>query len=342
MRRITGVLIATLLAISVPAVAANNTDVVIFLNGDRLSGEFKSLERGKLRFKTAATDTISIEWDDVASLKSDQNIQVETESGDRFLGHLGAASSEGKVLVETTTGAVQLDADRIVLMHPIEKKGIARFDGDITAGFNFAKASAVRQAHFGLDLEARSESRIFSLDLNSVTSDSADNSSSQRHSADISYQRLLSDRWLIGAVLRLERNDELELDLRTSLGFGGGRSILQTNNTRLSLVGGLQVSRENVSGNELDEDTVEAFATLNWDWFRYDTPELDFSTELQVIPNLTDSGRVRAELDISMKWEIIEDLFWELAFYDSFDSDPVVLGAEENDYGVVTSLGWEF
>ena len=29
-------------------------------------------------------------------------------------------------------------------------------------------------------------------------------------------------------------------------------------------------------------------------------------------------------------------------FYDSYDSDPLVLGAEENDYGVVTSLGWEF
>lgn len=331
-----------LMAIVFLPVANANTDVVVFTNGDRLTGEVKLLERGKLRFKTAATDTISIEWDDVASLKSDQNIQVETESGDRFLGHLGAASSEGKVLVETTTGAVQLDVDRIVLMHPIEKKGIARFDGDITAGFNFAKANAVRQAHFGLDLEARTETRIFSLNMYSVTSDSADNSSSQRHSADISYQRLLADRWLIGAVLRLERNDELQLDLRTSLGVGGGRNILQTNSSTVSLIGGLQVSRENVSGNVLDEDTLEAFATLNWDWFRYDTPELDFSTELQIIPNLTDSGRVRAELDISMKWEIVEDLFWELAFYDSFDSDPVVLGAEENDYGLVASLGWEF
>ena len=39
---------------------------------------------------------------------------------------------------------------------------------------------------------------------------------------------------------------------------------------------------------------------------------------------------------------MIEDLFWELSFYDSYDSDPVVLGAEKNDYGVNTSLGWDF
>jgi len=34
--------------------------------------------------------------------------------------------------------------------------------------------------------------------------------------------------------------------------------------------------------------------------------------------------------------------FRKLSFYDSYDSDPVVLGAEKNDYGVNTSLGWDF
>ena len=132
------------------------------------------------------------------------------------------------------------------------------------------------------------------------------------------------------------------LDWRTSIGAGGGRYLRQTNSSTLSLTGGLQLSRENVRGGLDDEDTVEAFATLSWDWFRYDTPELDFSTELQIIPNLTDAGRVRTELDVSIKWEMIEDLFWELEIYDSFDTDPVIQGAEKNDYGVVTSLGWEF
>ncbi|MCH8250214.1 MAG: DUF481 domain-containing protein [Proteobacteria bacterium] len=336
------VVLLGLLTIAVSPLADARTDVVVFINGDRLTGEVKSLERGKLRFKTAATNTISIEWDDVAYLKSDQNIQVETENGDRYLGQLGNASNARHIVVDTRSGQMELEIERIVLMNPIENKGIERFDGDITAGYNFAKASEVKQIQFGLELEARSETRIFDLDISSVTTDSADNSSSQRHSLELNYQRLLPDRWLIGGVLRLERNDELELDLRTSVGFSGGRNFRQTNSSTLSLIGGLQVSRENVSGNELDEDTLEAFATLSWDWFRYDAPELDFSTELQIIPNLTDSGRVRAEFDVSMKWEMIEDLFWELAFYDSFDSDPVVLGAEENDYGVVTSLGWEF
>ena len=330
------------LTINVPVHAAAKTDIVIFANGDRLTGEVKSLERGKLRFKTAATDTISIEWDDVASLISNQNIQVETEGGRRYLGRLVANVQGGQVVLKTESGLITLDAERIVFMNPIEKKGFDRFDGDITVGFNFAKASEVKQAQFGLDLEARSETRVFGLDISSVTSDSEDNESSQRHSLDLGYTRLLPNRWFLGAVVRLDRNDELALDLRTSVGASGGRYVRQTNTSTLSLVGGLQLSRENVAGDLEDEDTVEAVATLAWDWFRYDTPELDFSTKLEVIPNLTDTGRVRAEFDVGMKWEMIEDLFWELEFYDSFDSDPIVQGAEKNDYGVITSLGWAF
>jgi hypothetical protein len=342
MMRTPRALIAAFVAISMPAIAADKTDILIFVNGDHLTGEVKSLERGRLRFNTDATGTISIEWDDVASLESEQNIQVETEEGVRYFGHLSAATEERHLTVQTGSGPVILDAAHVVLMTPIEATIIDRLDGDITAGYNFAKASEVQQFVLGLDIAYRTQIREFGLTLDAVTSDSADNDSSQRESLAIDYNRFWRNHWLTGAVIRLDRNDELELDLRTSFGAGGGRILRQTNSTALQLTGGLQVSRENVSGAVSDENTLEAFGSLTWDWFRYDTPELDFSTNLQVYPNLTDTGRVRAEFDVKLKWEIVEDLFWQLSFYDSFDSDPVIVGAEKNDYGVNTSIGWEF
>jgi hypothetical protein len=36
------------------------------MGGNRLIGEAKCLERGKLYFKTCATDTITVEWNEVA------------------------------------------------------------------------------------------------------------------------------------------------------------------------------------------------------------------------------------------------------------------------------------
>ena len=343
---ITLCLLASLAVLADPCLAVQGVDddVVVFLNGDRLTGEVKSLERGKLRFKTAATDTISIEWDDVASLSSDQDIQVETEAGVRHLGHLSAVSEDRQVVVQTKSGPVHLNADHIVIMAPIEKERIERIDGDISAGYNFTKASDVEQAQIALNLESRTETRIYSFDMSSARSDSEDNDSSQRASANLAYTRLRPNRWMSGVVGRLDNNDELGLDLRASVGAGIGRYLRQTQDTTLSLFGGLQVNREKWQGDQSDETTVEAFGALTWDWFRYDTPELDLSTDLLVFPNLSDAGRVRAELEISLKWEMIEDLFWQLSFYDSYDSDPSSPDpdVENNDYGVSTSLGWEF
>lgn len=333
---------AMLTAISFPAMCRAETDFIVMINGDRLTGELKSLERGKLRFDSSATGTIPIEWDEVAFVHSDQDIQVETQEGKRFFGQLETSPEAGNVVVETASGAVTLKADNVVIMAPIEAKTFDRIDGDISAGFNFAKASQVKQSRMGLNVAARDETRIYSLSASALLSDSEDNSSSQRLGLDLSYTRLWPNRWLTGAIARFDRNDELGLDLRISLGLGGGHKLLQTNSSAVSLLAGLQVSRENLSGSVSNEDTLEVFTSLTWDWFRYDTPELDLTTELQLIPNLTDTGRLRGEFDIGMKWEIVADLFWELAYYYSYDSAPALPGASAEDYGVNSSLGWSF
>ncbi|MDH3614100.1 MAG: DUF481 domain-containing protein [Gammaproteobacteria bacterium] len=342
MTRTTAALIAALMGISMPVIAADKTDILTFINGDHLTGEVKSLERGRLRFNTDATGTISIEWDDVAFLKSDQNIQVETENGVRYLGHLSASTDEKQIIVETGSGPVGLETDRVILMTPIEERGLDRLDGDISAGYNLAKADNVTSTHLAIDLNHRTEARILSLEFDSLLTDSSTNEPSQDISLDLDWTRLLANRWLAGGFISFDRNDELGLDLRTTIGAGGGRILRQSNNSALSLIGGLQVSREDVGADVSDENFLEAFATLQWDWFQYDTPELDLTTSLQIIPNLTDSGEYRGEFKIEVKWEIIEDLFWSLTINDSYDSKAELTGGEKNDYSIITSLGWDF
>ena len=357
MIRKTMALIAALTTISMPAIAADNTDIVIFDNGDRLTGEFKSLERGRLRFKTDATDTITIEWDNVAFLKSNQNIQVETEDGVRYLGRLSATTDGKRIVVETSSGPVGLETVHVTLMTPIEERGLDRIDGDISAGYTFAKAKEVKTTYLSTDLSYRTESRVLMLEYDTLVTDSNeddneddDEGASEDLSLALEYRRLLANRWFAGGVVRFERNDELGLDLRTSVGAGGGRILRQSNNSSVSLTGGLFVSREETLVQDIAlqaeetvvEDYLEASVTLEWDWFRYDTPELDLTTSLQILPNLTDSGEYRGEFEIELKWEIIEDFFWSLAVTDSYDSKVQELEGEKNDYSIITSVGWDF
>jgi hypothetical protein len=316
-------------------------DEVIFKNADRLTGEVKSLERGRLRFKTDATNTINIKWDEVAYLSSDQNMQVETDLGARHLGHLVRSEKKFIIVVETNTGPIKLNNIQVVHMTPIEEKGVDRIDGEITAGYNFTKASEVSQLYLGVELDYRTENRIWSLDLDAAVTDSETNEANQRESLDLQYMRLMRNRWQISGNVSVDRNDELGIDLRTSVG-GGGRILRQSDHSSVVLMVGLLATRENLAGSTSDEETIETYGTLTWDWFRYDEPEFDLSTTLQIIPNLTDTGRVRGELAIKLKWQMIDDVFWRLEFYDSYDSRSGVTGAEKNDFGVITLLGYDF
>ena len=109
-----------------------------------------------------------------------------------------------------------------------------------------------------------------------------------------------------------------------------------------SLDAGLQFSREKLIDEADETDSVEATFTVKWDWFLFQNPELDWSTALQIIPNLTESGRVRGEFDTALKWEIINDLQWGVSIYSSFDNQPQSSTGSTSDYGVNTTLSYEF
>ena len=47
-------------------------------------------------------------------------------------------------------------------------------------------------------------------------------------------------------------------------------------------------------------------------------------------------------LNINLKQEFVEDLFLNLEFYGSYDSRPPVGAKSTTDYGVITSLQYEW
>ena len=141
------VLVASVSLWALPASSASKTDTVIFKNGDKLTGEIKSLKRGQLNLNTEATGTIGIEWDKVSSVISDQKIQVETSNGTRYFGNLASSGKDASILVVTDGGRRSLDTVDIIVMTPIEGGGIHGLDVDLSVGYNFAKAGGVQQTH---------------------------------------------------------------------------------------------------------------------------------------------------------------------------------------------------
>ena len=336
-------LIATLLSLWVlPASGAPKTDTVIFKNGDRLTGEIKSLKRGQLNLNTEATGTIGIEWDKIANVISNQQIQVETSNGTRYFGNLASPDKGSSVVVVNDAGRQTLDAERVIVMSPIEGRGVHALDADLSVGYDFAKAGGVKHATLGLNMDYRSLIRIESLRFNTVITDSSTQETSRRTNFGLQHTRLWKNRWFTNGSLSFDQNDELGLNLRSSLGSSGGRYFVQSNTMLFSLEGGLQFSRENLVADNEDIDSLEATFSAYWDWFLFEDPELDWSTRFQLIPSLTEKGRVRGELDTTLSWEIIGDLKWAFSLYGSWDNQAQSTEGATSDYGVNTALSYDF
>jgi uncharacterized protein DUF481 len=74
----------------------------------------------------------------------------------------------------------------------------------------------------------------------------------------------------------------------------------------------------------------------------YDFPNLTLGGRLQIIPSLTDAGRVRLQADARVRREIISDFYVSVSVFDSFDSRPPTEGASKNDWGPVVSIGYKW
>ena len=293
--------------------------------------------------KTEATDTIPIEWEHVTGVVSKQQLQVELTSGVRYLGSLTAAEP-GNLVINTSRRSYTVPLSDVVAITPIEKKFVERWDVDLSAGYSFTKASDIRTVDFGLDIDYITEQRRNSLGANLNTTDDSEGADSTWWSVNAVSLRLRENRWFSGFTGRLESNDGLGLDLRTSVGYGVGRYVVQTNSLKLGLIGGMQASQEKfdeVLDGDDEETSVEALFGAEFELFRYDEPEIDLTTTLRVIPNVTDFGRVRGEFDVTLRWELIDDFFWQLKLRDSYDSEPRADDADKNNYTITTGIAWD-
>jgi hypothetical protein len=341
-RRAARCLLALLSCLAMPA-HADKTDVIYMRNGDRVTCEIKRLERGQLTVSTDAMGTIYIEWDDIAQLVSKELYIVEMQDGERIRGTLAMPFDDGTLLITEDDNARRVPMTQIVWIDPLklDEKLVKRWDGSLSAGFDTTKASSITSLTADFDARRRAEKFLLAFEGSWYSRSQDEAEDTIRATFGTSYKRYLANRWYWALLGAFERNDELGIDLRTLAGGGYGRFLLQTGHSLWSATGGAVVNREQRAGSEDTETNVEALLATDFSYYTYDSPKTTLNTSLDVFPSLTESGRVRVDLDVGLRREIITDFFVELSLYDSYDSEPPIEG-EKNDYGIVTSIGYTF
>jgi hypothetical protein len=320
---------------------AAKTDIVMLQNGDRNTGEIKELKFGKLKYSTDDAGTIYFEWDKIAYLKTVSQYEVETEDGAKYFGALDTDSLTKKLLVFTPSDTIAIDLPLVVWIVRVKDKFWSRLGASLSLGSSYTKASDVGQLSFTGNANYRTRRHYIELGLSSIFTAQPEKETTKNNDVNFSYSRFLKNHWITGNKIGFQQNTELGVDFRFLLSAGVGNFIIKTNFSQLGLLGGLNLNRESRQGEESSQTNLEGLATIVFQTYRYDSPQLNLVANLTAYPNLTPLGRVRVEGNIQLRWEVFSDFFWDLTYYDNFDSEPPE-GSAENDYGIVLSLGWSY
>jgi hypothetical protein len=331
-------------AMTGPAWSAPKTDVVELENGDRITGEIRSLEYNQLKVSTYHMGTILVEWDKVVRVRSSQNLLLELTDGGRLYGKLAEARIPGTLAVDAGKGGPpeSLGLMKVVQIAPMAGQRFNdRFDGYLSVGFDLKKANDQSNLDLAAGLSSRTRIREWSADASASLTNGSTTDRSERYDLEGVGKRFLKERYFYLGVLKLTRNTELDLDLRTLAGGVVGRYFVQTNQAEWASGVGLAVSSEQYGSGE-ERQSLEGVLTTDFSIFRYDFPETDIGGSLTLLPSLTDAGRVRAEAELSLKYEFVDDLFFELKLYGAFDNKQPGTNESASDYSVTTSLGYSF
>ena len=326
---------------STVAFAAKN-DMVRLENGNEITGEIKSLDFGELSYSTDSMGTVSIDWEDIVSLRTDQTLQVEITDGTRYFGTLRQAEAQYHVVVAGDTTDTVVATATIVRMTPIEANEtfLTALDGSISLGLDTEKASEVTTFNMATDLEYRTLKYLVGLTANASITDQPSEDKTQRSQVGANYQRFRPDRWYTDWFVSWETNQQLGIDNRYIVGGGIGRYLVQTNNNQFSTTLGLNGTRETYVGVDQSDTVPEGRIQFRY-LHRSLKPESHISLTTNIYPLLTDLSSYRSETDLSFRREFIEDLFFDVTVYHSYSSNPPT-DADKYDYGLTTSVGYSW
>jgi hypothetical protein len=319
---------------------AQKVDTTVLDNGNRITCEIKSLDRGRLKIGTDALETVTVYWERVVAVASPRLFEVEIANGARYFGSL-AEVAPGQVRVVPPGGTpFDLALSDVVHMMPLEARFWQKLEGRIDLGFSFAKANLETRWTLNSEVDYRSRQYSGKMTLASQLTAREDADTLSRQALSLMGNRALANRWFALALGQVQENEELSLELRYLVGGGAGRDFVQSNSSLLRFYSGLVYTHEKFASTD-PQSSPELAVGAHWDWFTARSDALDLSVGVASFYDLGGNARVRVESQNALRFEFLKDFYFSINGYQSYDSDPPTTNVK-SDYGVNASLGWKF
>jgi len=344
-------------------------DQITLKNGDHLSGTVVKSDGKTLLLHTDFAGDVTIQFASITQISTEKDLHISTSDKKTVVGPV--TGSNGKLEVATKSGAVEVPEANVALirndaeqaaydksLHPGLLHG---WNGGANVGFSLARgnsqtenlALAVNAVHATLnDKFTASVSSIYTQNDLAVAPSST--TVANLVQGGVRYERNINPRIFAFVGADFMSNALQELDLRSVYGGGLGYHAVNTPNTTLDLLGGLNYTHETYSdGPEVSPPTVPptlvsygvtnrfAALTLGQEFMHKIHASTVLTESLYFYPDLEDTSQYRGTFNFGTVTKISNWLGWQNQFGDIYVSNPPT-GAKKNDVVFTTGLNFTF
>ncbi len=331
-------------------------DQVVLKNGDRLTGNIVNSDGKTLTLKSEFAGEVKIQWDAITEITSSQPLYLTGKDGQVLVGQV--KTSDGKFHVQTTnSGEVSVAKDVVQSVRSKEQQ--SSYEAEIerlrhpklTDFWGTAVDTGVAIARgntetFTFNLSGKAarttEKDKISVNFLSLYSDNSVAGKSVTTASLVGggtrYDLNVSNKWFGFGQLDLLHDRFQELDLRVVPGGGLGYHAIKSRNTTLDLSAGGSLNKEFfTNGTDRTSGEVLLGEAFSHKFFKITT----LTENLQLFPNLTDTGQFRYVFNMGINTQLTKILSWQISFVSLYLSNPPP-GVKTTDGVLTTGLRFTF
>jgi len=318
-----------------------SADEVWLSNGDRISGKLISLKDGTLSFKTSYAGELSINWEEVTNLKTDEPIEVVLGEESKIEG-IVAPEEDGKITIKTEPAAIpitiKLSSFKTI---SLEEKPSVRITARANVGIiQESGNSETDNIRIDADFIARTEKSRYGIGGEFNREKSEEITTVRNWKTYGNYDYYFWPKWFWYALGIFEHDEFQDLDLRSTLGTGIGHQVFESDPLNLSFLAGPAYVDENFISAPNDSYSA-AQLVVRYDQYFFDKFFQLFHDSNSHV-SLEDSNNWVINTRQGVRFPIYKGITGTLQYNYDYDNEPSPDAKADYDSKFSFLLGYEF
>jgi hypothetical protein len=318
-------------------------DTIFFTNGSMLIGEIKKIKFGVMTFDPDDANDITVQLRKLKTVSGTSEVfRIETVNGLLYYGRLLPDSNMNYVKLRQLQDTSLLYIQDISVLYPYEKSFLNRFSGSVGLGYSYTRSSNFGRVNFDGSMKYVFREEELSLTASGIYTMTDSSFTRDNENLQIKNNYYFSTVWFATAFLAYQRNLELGLDRRFQEGIGAGNKFVTTKHIYAWARSGFVFNQEKSIEKITTGTLTELFGQIEFNFFRFARPEINFNIAQTLYYGLSQNGRFRSDGQVNLSWEMIDDLELVLSVYNNYDSKPPAIESKNFDFGITFGMSYSF